>query len=476
MPSRMPSISADLASPRDEEALRAAVAAHPDSAHAHAALTAFLCDAGRAEEALGHIDRETGRQPSKVWPLSIKAGILSGERRAHEALDVYRKLVAMAPDVPLLWANFGSDMAAVGEVDEAVAAFRQTVDRAPDFGAAWLGLANLPAVLLGTADIAAMKQGLALARDPYQKIQLLFALGRTHGALGAFDRSFEKYAQANTLRGALVPHDGAGLAAFVEAHRMLPASIFRAAHHSLHGSDEAIFIVGMPRSGSTLVEQILASHPQVEAMGELFALPDVAASIGAFDAPDAYAHRLQALTEAEAAQLGADYLARAGRYRRTARPYFTDKMPANWRLIALIGRILPGARIIDVRRDPLACCFSAYTTYFNRHTDFPNTLEDLGRYHRHYRRMMEMAEGWTPENLYGLNHARLVSNTEAEIRALLGFLRLPFSPSCLKPEENSRAIYTPSAQQVRAPIHCPNDRSYSYLSWLKPLRAALEAS
>ncbi len=341
MPSRMPSTSADLAAPRDEEALRAAVAAHRNSAHAQAALTAFLCKAGRADEALAHIDLEIRNHPSKIWPLSIKAGILSGERRAHEALDVHRTLVAMAPDVPLLWANFGSDMAAAGEVDEAAAAFRQTVDCAPDFGAAWLGLANLSAVLLGTADIAAMEQGLTLARDPYQKIQLLFALGRTHGALGAFDRSFEKYAQANTLRDALIPHDGAGLAAFVEAHRTLPASVFRAAHNNLPEADGAIFIVGMPRSGSTLVEQILASHPQVEAMGELFALTDVAASIGAFNSPDSFAHRLLTLTEAEAAQLGADYLARAGRYRRTARPYFTDKMPANWRLIALIGRI-PG--------------------------------------------------------------------------------------------------------------------------------------
>ena len=450
-----------------------AVAEHPDAARAHAALASFLCGAGRVVEALAHLDREIGRQPSKIWPLSIKAGILSGERRAAEALDVHRALVAMAPDMPLLWANFGSDLAATGDVSEAAAAFRKTVELAPDFGPAWLGLANLPD-MLGEADIAVMEKGLARVRDPYHKIQLLFALGRAHGARGAFEQSFQKFTEANTLRDTLVPHDGAGLAAFVEAHRILRPSFFAASAAPSPRADSAIFIVGMPRSGSTLVEQILASHPDVEGAGELFALPEVAASIGAFDAPGAFVRRLEALTDAEAAQLGTDYLMRAGRYRRTDRRYFTDKMPANWRLAALIRRILPGARIIDVRRAALACCFSAYTTYFNRHTDFPNRLEDLGRYYRHYLEMMDMVEGSAPGSVYRLDHARLVSNAEQEIRALLGFLQLPFAPSCLMPEVNSRAIYTPSAQQVRAPIDHQQDRSHAYLRWLGPLEAALK--
>lgn len=465
---------ADSASPPDERALRMAVAECPDSAQAHAALASFLCGAGRVDEALAHLDREIDRQPSKIWPLSIKAGIFSGERRAAEALDLHRALVAAAPGVPLLWANFGSDLAAVGDVNEAAVAFRKTVELAPDFGPAWLGLATLPA-MLGDTDVAAMEKALVLVRDPYHKIQLLFALGRAHGARGAFERSFEKFTEANTLRDTLVPHDGAGLAAFAEAHRMLDPSFFAAAANPSPHADNAIFIVGMPRSGSTLVEQILASHPEVEGAGELFALPEVAASIGAFHSPALFVRRLQTLTHAEAAQLGTDYLTRARRYRRTDRPYFTDKMPANWRLVALIRRILPGARIIDVRRAPLACCFSAYTTYFNRHTDFPNTLEDLGRYYRHYLGMMEMVQGLTLDSLYRLDHAQLVSNAEREIRALLGFLRLSFSPSCLRPEENLRAIYTPSAQQVRAPIHHEKDRSHVYLRWLRPLQAALKA-
>lgn len=471
----MPTTHPHAPSPDSEQALRGAIAHHPGDARAHAALTSFLCDAGRVDEALAHIAHETGRHPSKLWPLSIKAGILSSARRAAEALDVHRLLVAMAPDVPLLWANFGGDLAAVGDVDEAAAAFRAAVERAPDYGTAWLGLANLPGAPLDDADLAAMEKGAALSRDPYQQIQLLFALGRAYGARGAFDRSFAKFREANMLRETVLPYKPAELAALVDAHMMLPASFFAPAPHIAAPANGAIFIVGMPRSGSTLVEQILASHPEVEAMGELFALGEVAASIGAFDAPGAFAERLQRLTQAEADQLGARYLASVGRYRRTVRPHFTDKMPANWRLIALIHRILPDAAIVDVRRDPLACCFSAYTTYFNRHTDFPNRLEDLGEYYRQYRRMMERVRALAPGRIYGLDHARLVADAEQEIRALLGFLRLPFASSCLRPEDNPRAVYTPSAQQVRRPIRRETDRSQAYSPWLEPLRAALDA-
>lgn len=472
----MPSINPHTPSPDSEQALREAISKRPDDARAHAALASFLCGAGRVDEALTHLDRETGRHSSKIWPLSIKAGIFSSERRAAEALDIHRQLVAMAPDVPVLWANFGSDLAAVGDVDEAATAFRATVERAPDYGAAWLGLTNLPGVSFDDADLAAMEKGSALSRDPWQKIQLLFALGRAYGTLGAFDRSFEKFSEANTLRETIAPYDAVKLAAFVGAHAALPTSFFATAPDVPTETNGAIFIVGMPRSGSTLVEQILASHPEIEGVGELFALPDVAASIGAFDAPDAFVRRLQTLTPTEAARLGARYLEKAARYRRTDRPCFTDKMPANWRLVALIHRILPGARIIDVRRDPQACCFSAYTTYFNHHSDFPNTLEDLGLYYGQYVRMIEMMQGLTTDRLYGLDHARLVSDTEQEIRALLRFLQLPFASSCLKPEQNQRDIYTPSAQQVRNPVHQQKDRSHAYSLWLGTLRAALDAA
>ena len=468
-------MTADPARLGEEQRLRDAVAAEPDSARAHAAFISYMCSAARVEEALLHLDREARRRPSSIWPLSLKAGVLSAERRAGEAIALHHKLVTMAPDVPLLWANFGNDLAALGMASDAAAAYRSAVARAPGLGAAWLGIANLRGARLSASDAAAMESALPLAQDPYQRIQLLFALGRALGDQRDFHRSFESFASANALRETLVPHGGARLAAFVEAHKILPPSFFDASKDAPAQGLGAIFIVGMPRSGSTLVEQILASHPEIEGMGELSALEEVAALMGAFDAPDAFVERLRTLTQAEAAQLAAGYLTRAGRYRRTRRPLFTDKMPANWRFVALIRRIMPGARIIDIRRDPMACGFSAYTTYFNRNTDFPNSLEDLGRYYRSYRRMMDMAQGAAPDSMCSLDYERLVANPDGEIPALLAWLGIPFAESCLTPDRNQRAIYTPSAQQVRAPIHRAQDRFHDYLRWLGPLRASLDA-
>ena len=469
----MQSMTARPFPPDDEQALRRAVLERPDAAHAHAALASFLCGAGRADEALAHLDHERVRRPASIWPLSIKAGILSAERRAAEAIDVHNLLVAMAPDAPLLWSNLGGDLAAVGDTVRAAAAYRRAAALAPGFGAAWLGLANLRIAPLSTEDIAAMEQALRNPGDPYQKVQMLFALGRSYGDLGAFDRSFKNFSEANSLREKLVPFDPGRLAALVDAQLTLPASFFSEQPDPQADGADAIFIVGMPRSGSTLVEQILDSHPDIEGMGELFALQDIASSLGAFEAPAIFIRRLETLAHAETERLGRHYLAATGRFRTTRRPCFTDKMPANWRFVALIHRILPGARIIDVRRDPLACCFSAYTTYFNRHTDFPNTLEDLGEYHRHYIRMTEAMEASLPGRLHRLDYERLVSDSEREIRALLDFLGLPFSPSCLDPQANSRAIYTPSASQVRAPIRAMGDKWLNYEAWLQPLRNAL---
>ncbi|NYF34041.1 sulfotransferase [Sphingopyxis sp. JAI108] len=459
----------------DERRLRQAIGAEPDSARAHTGFISYLCSAGRIDEALFHLDHEARQRPSSIWPLSLKAGVLSAERRAGEAIDLHRKLVAMAPEVPVLWSNFGHDLAALGMTSDAAAAYRGAVARAPEMGAAWLGIANLRGAPFSDGDIEEMERASRLAPDPHQRIQVSFALGRALGDRGDFARSFDNYAKANALRDSIIPHDGARLAAFVEAHRILQPSFFAAVEDVPAEAHGAIFIVGMPRSGSTLVEQILASHPEVEGLGELFALEDVAASIGAFDNPAAFVGRLHLLTQGQAEQLGADYLARAGRYRRTVRPFFTDKMPANWRFVALIRRIMPDARIVDVRRDPMACGFSAFTTHFNRNTDFPNALADVGRYYQSYRRMMEIAQASATERLCDVDYERLVSDPDREIPALLDQLRLPFAEACLAPEKNPRAVYTPSAQQVRSAIHRTHDRFRNYLPWLGSLQTSLGA-
>src|SRR5690606_17691361 len=200
----------------EEQRLRDAVAAEPDSARAHAAFISPPCSAARIDDALLHLDGEACRRPSSIWPLSLEAGVLSAERRAGEAIALHRKLVAMAPHVPTLWCNFANDLAALGMTSEAAAAYRSAIARAPGSGAAWLGIANLRDGPLSADDVATMEGALPLTQDPYQRMQLLFALGRALGDQGDFHRSFENFARANALRETLVPHGGAGLAAFVE--------------------------------------------------------------------------------------------------------------------------------------------------------------------------------------------------------------------------------------------------------------------
>lgn len=469
----MASIFPRTSGPDDEFALRRAIEDQPDAPHAHAAFASYLCAAGRADEALTHLDHAHLRHPSLIWPLSIKAGILSAERRAVEAIEVHEALVAMAPDIPIFWSNYASDLSALGMSEDAGHAYRKAIERAPELGTAWLGLANLRGEPFVASDIAAMENGLQAAQDPYQQIQLQFALGRALGDVGAFKHSFEYYSRANSLRDVLVPYGSQHLAAHVQAHQALPPLSVAANNGLNRGASQPIFIVGMPRSGSTLIEQMLAGHPDVEALGELFALRDVAKIFEARGPAGTFRSRLETMDLPDAQQLGQCYLDLAARYRKTSRRYFTDKMPANWQFIALIHRILPEARVIDVRREPMACCFSAFTTYFNRHTDFPNRLGDLGRHYREYLRMMDAVGGHAAATVYRLDYARLVTNTASEISALLDFLRLPFAATCLTPEKTSRAIYTPSAQQVRTPIFRTNDDWQNYMPWLSPLQAAL---
>jgi hypothetical protein len=313
----------------------------------------------------------------------------------------------------------------------------------------------------------------------YQKVQQQFALGKAHGDQGRFEASFDYYQQANMLRGALVPYDPRATREAVRAHREILAPSFfaeRRSHgHDAHDAHDVIFIVGMPRSGSTLVEQILASHPRIEGAGELFELQEIATAISGNDISGAYLPGALAKLPASALKtLGQRYLDATRRHRKSDRSRFTDKMPANWRFAAPIHLILPNARIVDVRRDPLSCCLSAFSTYFNRESSFPANLHDLARYHNDYTRMMDYMDAVLPGRVHRLQYERLVENPEAEIRRLLDYPGLPFAPSCLRFHENPRPIYTPSAQQVRSPINRSGlDRWRDYESWLSPLKQGL---
>ena len=237
---------------------------------------------------------------------------------------------------------------------------------------------------------------------------------------------------------------------------------------------DPIFIVGLPRSGSTLVEQILASHSQVEGTMELPDLGRVASELarahGAGDVLDC----LEAITPDELAAAGRDYLARTRVYRKTAQPRFIDKMPNNFLHVGLIALILPGAKIIDARRAPMAACFSAFKQHFAQGQAFSHDLGDLGHYYRDYVVLMRHLDAMLPGRIHRVIYEDMVEETEQQIRSLLDYCGLPFEERCLRFFENDRAVRTVSSEQVRQPIYRGGLAQWkAYEPWLGPLQAAL---
>lgn len=434
-----------------EHLLRRAITLAPGHALAHADLCSLLSCLDRAGEAISLLDRAIAGRNQPAWAYSLKAATLMAERRPDDALPVLEQLVRHVPHAPAIWVSLAEALQVVGDLDRAVHAYRQAIAIEPGFAPAWLGLSALRVVPLGQGDIAVMEAAMGRASSVLAKVQLGYALGKALGDQGDYEASFRRFEEANALRGSLTPYDADALDAFVEeATQTFTSGVFPVSPEKGDRTGTPIFIVGMPRSGSTLVEQILSCHPQIEALGELFELEEVATRIGGSVA--ALPSAVEDLPQSELARIGQSYLAAIRRYRRTDRGYFTDKMPANWRFAPLIRLILPNAKIIDVRRDPVPCCLSGFMTYFNRQTRFPARFTDLMRYYEACGRLMDHMHGVQPGSFHRLRYEDLVTDPHAEIRRLLAYLELDFDPACLRPHDNTRPLYTPSAQQVRRRI------------------------
>jgi tetratricopeptide (TPR) repeat protein len=465
--------------PDAEDLLRRTLALAPGFTSARLRLAAVLVQRNRLAESLAVLDELLGAEPESAQAKGTKAATLGRLGDYEEALKLYEELLERSPEKPGIWMSYGHLLNTVGRLEESIAAYRRAIALNPRYGEIWWSLANLKTVRLDAGDIAQMAAALETpGLDDDSRLHLHFALGKAYEDAGEHRLSFENYSEGNRLR---CESSGCRAEATTELVRRCETVFSRSLFDEREGSGcpapDPIFVLGMPRAGSTLIEQILSSHSSIEGTSELPHMPAIARRLDAEREQAGrgpYPEWAADLGADELLELGEEYLRNARLHRKTAKPFFIDKLPNNWINVGLIRLILPRARIIDARRHPLGCCFSNFKQNFARGQGFSYSLENLGLYYRDYVRQMRHFDEVLPGHIHRVLHEAMVEDSEAEIRALLDYLGLGFEESCLRFYENDRAVRTPSAEQVRRPINREGiDQWRAYEPWLDPLKAAL---
>jgi tetratricopeptide (TPR) repeat protein len=458
---------------RDAEAeapLQRGLALDPRFDGARFALASALFRQQKLTAAQAHLERLARAYPDEPAYLNLLAATLAGLGDFDRAGALYETLLASHARQPLIWMNYAHALRSIGRSDEAIAAYRRAIVLAPELGEAYLALANLKVAAFSDSETEAMARLAARADLPAgEHAQLCFALGKALEDRGDYAGAFANFSRGSSLRRATTPYDAAAAAEQTRRSIELFTADFFAARGGFGCPAQGpIFVVGLPRSGSTLVEQILASHSAIEGTMELPTLGFIVQDLAPY--PDAVAR----LTAAEARALGERYLAGAAAYRRHDRPFFVDKMPNNYQHVGLIRLILPNARIIDARRHPLATCLSCFKQHFAQGQAFSDDLADLGHVYRDYVELMGAFGRAQPGASLRVIYEDVVDDLESAVRRLLAWLDLPFEPACLRFHETRRAVRTVSSEQVRRPIFREGlDLWLHYAAWLGPLEAAL---
>jgi tetratricopeptide (TPR) repeat protein len=433
----------------------------------------------RSEQALAEIERLLAADPEDAGSRNLKAAVLCRTGDYGQAIDLYAALLEQHPDHPKLWVSQGHALKTAGHTARAVAAYRRSLELEPSFGEVWWSLANLKTFRFDAGDLAAMRTQLAradLAED--DRLHLEFAIGKALEDAGEYEPSFRHYARGNAIRRAQLRYSADDTSARVRYIREHYTREFFAARAGAGSpAPDPIFVVGLPRAGSTLIEQILSSHSQVEGTMELPEVTSITRLLrqqGDAGGAMPYHAALAALDADALRALGERYLAHTRIQRKTSAPLFIDKMPNNFMHLGLIHLMLPNAKIIDARRHPLACGFSAFKQHFARGQGFSYDLEDIGRYYRDYVALMAHFDTVLPGRVHRVVYERMVEDTEGEVRRLLDYCGLPFEEGCLRFFDNPRPVRTASSEQVRQPIYREGvDHWRHYAAWLEPLASAL---
>lgn len=451
----------------------------PDFDAARQNYAVVLNRAGRHADALAEIEILLDRNPHEQMLHDMKAVIQGRLGDFDSAISTYKSMLAKQSGQPEVWLGYGHALKTAGRAAEAIAAYRRAAELRPGFGVAWWSLANLKTMRFTRADVSAMRMELARGDiDDEARSHFEFALGKAYEDLGEDAEAFAHYSSGNALRRKQVSYDAEAANERVRyACRLYTSDFFAERAGSGCEDPDPIFVVGMPRAGSTLVEQILSSHPLVEGTAELPAIIAITQDLRQREKASetvSYHDVLAKLSADELRALGERYMRRTRSQRRDGKPYFTDKMPNNFAHVGLIHLILPRAKIIDVRRHPLACCFSNFKQSFARGQTFSYDFGDLGRYYRDYVALMAHFDAVLPGRVHRVVYEDLVEDTETVVRRLLEYCGLDFDERCLRFFENDRAVRTASSEQVRKPIYRDGvNHWHRFEQWLDPLKAAL---
>lgn len=458
-----------------EALVKQALAVAPEYSLAKSLLTA-IC---RVRERVGSLE---GSARSTIGKEAFDPGDepRSEQDDYREALELYREATTQNPANARNWMSYGHVLRVVGKRADAIDAYRSAIDARPTMGEAWWALADLKTKAFRDDDIATMTELLSSPdADASDRSALHFALAKAFEDRGEFARSFEHYEHGNRLRAASEKYDPDEVGRHVsKSIQRFDAGYFQERAGMGFEAPDPIFILGMPRAGSTLIEQVLSSHSSIEGTMELPDIQSLAMHLaGGRNAgleDSNYLESLLALGPDDLRKLGQSYIWTTGLRRRTNRPLFVDKMPINWLHVGLILSILPNAKIIDARRHPLACGFSLYKQHFARGHSFSYDFTHIGKFYSDYVRMMRHFDKLLPGRIHRVIHEQLLEQPEHEIRSLLTYLDLPFEEGCLQSHDNKRVVRTASSEQVRRPINKEGvDQWRNFDPWLGELRQAL---
>lgn len=443
-----------------ERLLRRAVTQAPDYVEAQLDLGRLLKEQQHLEEAIAQFEKVIELEPGNFQGHFLLASVLAPAARSYDAIEAYRKVLELRPRHPGGWLGLGHMLKTVGRQEEAIEAYRECIRLKPGNGEIYWSLANLKTYRLTDQDIADIEA--QLAREPggegpdtQSRVNFLFALAKAWEDRGDYERAWRYYEEGNSTQRMEENYDPVRTEVLNDAIiQVFDREFLETRAGPGHPSGEPIFIVGLPRSGSTLLEQILASHSQVEGTAELPYIGIVSNSVGRNRADGVnYPYAVRNLDAAQLQQLGQNYLDLARIHRTEGRPRFIDKMPNNFPAVGFLQLVLPNAKIIDARRYPLDSCLSCYRQLFARGQSFTYDLTDIGEYFLQYQRMLDYWHEVLPGRVLTVQYEDMVTDFDQQVRRLLDYCDLPFEENCVRFWETERPVRTASSEQVRQPIY-----------------------